>query len=167
MNTEMFRHFYNYHFAMNRFIWDQYISQLSDEAFLQPADYAHGSVRNQVVHMMDVDDAWFTEMSGRELSTTLDPAQFTDRAELRTHWDRVERDIREYLTNLRDEQLTDKPFNEGEYKDLLVWQVLLHVANHGTDHRAQLLRTLNDLGLDTTAQDYIFYIWETQESSQT
>jgi uncharacterized damage-inducible protein DinB len=41
--------------------------------------------------------------------------------------------------------------------------VLLHVVNHGTDHRAQLLRTLNDLGLDTTAQDYIFYCYETQK----
>jgi uncharacterized damage-inducible protein DinB len=34
--------------------------------------------------------------------------------------------------------------------------VLLHVANHGTDHRAQLLRLLNDLGVRTVAQDDIF-----------
>jgi uncharacterized damage-inducible protein DinB len=38
--------------------------------------------------------------------------------------------------------------------------VLLHVCNHGTDHRAQLLRLLNDLGVKTTAQDYIFYVYE-------
>ncbi|MBK7915376.1 MAG: hypothetical protein IPJ94_03790 [Chloroflexi bacterium] len=44
--------------------------------------------------------------------------------------------------------LFDKPIVEPEEdKDLVVWQVLLHVANHGTDHRAQLLRLLNDLGV--------------------
>ena len=33
--------------------------------------------------------------------------------------------------------LFEKPFPEGEDKDLVLWQVLLHVVNHGTDHRAQ------------------------------
>jgi predicted N-acetyltransferase YhbS len=39
-------------------------------------------------------------------------------------------------------------------------RVLLHVVNHGTDHRAQLLRSLHDLGLETSSQDYIFYVYE-------
>jgi uncharacterized damage-inducible protein DinB len=55
--------------------------------------------------------------------------------------------------------LSTKPLS-GEDKDLLLWQVLLHVANHGTDHRAQALRTLHDLGVETTSQDYIFYVYE-------
>jgi uncharacterized damage-inducible protein DinB len=38
--------------------------------------------------------------------------------------------------------------------------VLLHVANHGTDHRAQLLRLLHDLGVKTTSQDYIFHVYD-------
>jgi uncharacterized damage-inducible protein DinB len=38
--------------------------------------------------------------------------------------------------------------------------VLLHVVNHGTDHRAQALRLLNDLGVETTSQDYIFYVYD-------
>jgi isoleucyl-tRNA synthetase len=39
-------------------------------------------------------------------------------------------------------------------------EVLLHVVNHGTDHRAQLLRQLNDLGMETVSQDYIFYVYD-------
>jgi uncharacterized damage-inducible protein DinB len=57
--------------------------------------------------------------------------------------------------------LFDKPIEEPEEdKNLVVWQVLLHVVNHGTDHRAQLLRLLNDLGVNTEYQDYIFYVFE-------
>ena len=38
--------------------------------------------------------------------------------------------------------------------------MLLHVANHGTDHRAQILRVLHDLGVQTTSQDLIFYVYD-------
>jgi hypothetical protein len=43
--------------------------------------------------------------------------------------------------------------------------VLLHVGNHGTDHRAQLLRLLNDLGVTTVSRDYIFYVYDHPWSS--
>ena len=68
--------------------------------------------------------------------------------------------MRAYLAELRDDMLFEKPIKEPEEdKDLIVWQVLLHVVNHGTDHRAQLLRVLNDLGVKTEYQDYIFYVY--------
>ena len=69
--------------------------------------------------------------------------------------------MRDYLGKLRDDMFFTKPFpDHDEDKDLILWQVLLHVANHGTDHRAQLLRLLNDLGVKTESQDYIFYVYE-------
>jgi uncharacterized damage-inducible protein DinB len=40
------------------------------------------------------------------------------------------------------------------------WQVFAHVANHGTDHRAQILRLLHDLGAPTFSQDFMIYLWE-------
>ena len=35
--------------------------------------------------------------------------------------------------------LFEKPFSEGEDTMLTLWQVLIHVVNHGTDHRSQIL----------------------------
>jgi uncharacterized damage-inducible protein DinB len=69
--------------------------------------------------------------------------------------------MRDYLAELRDGTLFAKPIEEPEEdSDLMVWQVLLHVINHGTDHRAQILRLLNDLGLETAYQDYIFFAYD-------
>jgi uncharacterized damage-inducible protein DinB len=66
-----------------------------------------------------------------------------------------------YLAQLQDDTLWKKPIKEPEEdRDLMVWQVLLHVINHGTDHRAQILRLLHDLGIQTTSQDYIFYVYD-------
>lgn len=159
MNANAFRHFYEYHFSENRKIWDRYVPQLSDEQFTQPLDYSHGSVRDQIVHLMSVDDTWFSGLRGIEIPESLNPSDFQGRESIRAHWDKVEQSMSNYLAALRDEMLADKPL-EGEDKDLMLWQVLLHVANHGTDHRAQLLRLLNDLGVKTEYQDYIFYVYE-------
>ena len=160
MNANAFRHFYDYHFAENRKIWDSYVSQLSHEQFTQPSGYSHGSVRDQIVHLMSVDEGWFSELRGVEFPEPLNPAELPDREGIRARWDSVEQGMRDYLAQLRDDMLFDKPIKEpDEDRDLIVWQVLLHVANHGTDHRAQILRLLNDLGVETDFQDYIFYVY--------
>ncbi len=160
MNADAFRHFYEYHFTENRKIWDRYVTSLSQEQFTQNVAYSYGSVRDQIVHLMSADDYWFSGLRGVKRPEPLNPTDFNDRAILRTHWDTIERTMRGYLTTLRDEMLFKKPFTDGEDDDLPLWQALLHVANHGTDHRAQILRLLNDLGVETTAQDYIFYVYE-------
>jgi uncharacterized damage-inducible protein DinB len=160
MNANAFRHFYDYHFIENRKIWDEYVMPLSQEQFTQETNYSRGSVRDQLVHLMSVDDTWFSGLRCVEIPEPLNPANFDDRVILRAHWDNVEQNMRDYLAKLRDDMLFEKPFADGEDKDLVLWQVLLHVANHGTDHRAQLLRLLNDLGVKTTSQDYIFYVYD-------
>jgi uncharacterized damage-inducible protein DinB len=161
MNANAFRHFYDYHFAENRKIWDSYVAPLSHEQFMQPVDYSHGSVRDQIVHLMSVDEVWFSELRNVEASEPFPPSNVDDRKIIRAHWDSVEQGMRDYLAALRDDMLFDKPIIEPEEdKDLIVWQVLLHVVNHGTDHRAQLLRLLHDLGIKTASQDFIFYVYD-------
>lgn len=160
MNADAFRHFYDYHFAENRKIWDEGIRSLSDEQFTRDVNYSRGSVRDQIVHLMSVDDTWFSALRATEIPDSLDAAAFNDRDAIRTHWDKVERSMRDYLSALRDDMLFEKPFADGEDKDLILWQVLLQVGTHGTDHRAQILRLLSDLGVKTESQDYIFYVYD-------
>jgi uncharacterized damage-inducible protein DinB len=160
MNADAFRQFYNYHFEENRKLWEQ-VASLSPERFLQPIEYSRGSVREQVIHLMDAEDVWFSELSGVEPFEPLPPADFDDRERIRAHWDRVEQKTHAYLAELQDDILFTQPIQEPEEdKALIVWQVLLHVVNHATDHRAQILRLLNDLGVKTTSQDYIFYVFD-------
>ena len=118
MNANAFRHFYEYHFAENHKIWDRYVSQLSDEQFTQHIDYSRGSVRDQILHLMSADDAWFSELRGVEIPEDLNSADFPTRERIHEHWDQVEQNMRLYLGALRDEMLFEKPL-EGEDKDLI------------------------------------------------
>jgi uncharacterized damage-inducible protein DinB len=161
MDANAFRHFYGYHFAENRKIWDLCVTQLSHEQFTQHVNYSRGSVRDQIVHLISCEDSWFSELRDVEPSEPIPASSVDDRDIIRARWDKVEESMRAYLTELRDDMLFNTPIREPEEdKDLIVWQVLLHVANHATDHRAQLLRVLNDLGVKTSYQDYIFYVYD-------
>jgi uncharacterized damage-inducible protein DinB len=160
MNADAIRHLYNYHFAENRTLWS-YIDQLTPEQFTQGSAYSHGSVRNQVTHLIQVDKAWFHALQGMAYPEKYSSSDPDDRPAIRALWDQVETDMRAYLAALTDEMLAEKPIEDPEEdQNLIAWQVLLHVINHGTDHRAQTLRLMNDLGVDTVSQDYIFYVYE-------
>jgi len=160
LNANAFRQLYDYHFAENRRLWDTYVMPLTPEQFTQFVAYSIGSVRNHLVHLMEVEDVWFSELRGMTEPAHPLPEGMDDRAEIRQHWDQVEQTMRDYLAALRDEMLFIRPIVFEEDKDLITWQVLLHVVNHGTDHRAQLLRLLHDLGVKTGPQDFIFYVYD-------
>ena len=160
MNADAFRYLYDYHFAENRKIWDSYVTSLSPEQFIQEVNYSYGSVRNQIVHLMNTEHSWFAELRRHEIAQLPDPIKIKDRDILRADWDAVERDIRSYLASLQDDMLFEKPIVYEGDENLIVWQVLLHVVNHATDHRAQILRVLNDMGVKTGPQDLIFYIFD-------
>lgn len=161
MNANAFRYLYDYHFSENHRLWDEYVTPLTFKSYKRDSKYSHGSVRDQLVHLISVDEILFSELRGILPVEPLPPTEVDDREAIRAQWDRVEQGMREYLTNLRDDILFEKPIKEPkEDQGLLVWQVLLHVINHGTDHRAQLLRQLHDLGVRTTSQDFIFYVYD-------
>jgi uncharacterized damage-inducible protein DinB len=155
MNADEFRRVYQYHFAVNRKIWHECVMPLTQAQFIQAEAYSMGSVRNQVVHMMNIDDRWFSGLRGADVPGFINPAQWQKRDKIRAKWDEVETAMRAWLATVTDETLATKPFGD----EMTVWQILWHVANHGTDHRAQLLRLLNALGVETFAQDYVYFLW--------
>ena len=157
MNADAFRNVYEYHFTINRKIWDKCVMSLTQEQFVQQVDYSIGSVRNQVVHMMNIDDRWFSGLRGEEVPGFIKPEDYPNRDIIRQKWDEVETRMRDYLATLTDEMVASQPFLESENDQTYLWQILWHVANHGTDHRAQTLSLLNHLGVETFPQDYFFF----------
>jgi uncharacterized damage-inducible protein DinB len=159
MNADAFRQLYEYHFAENRALWEKYVVRITDAQLNQDLAYSHGSIRDQVSHIVDVDDAWFSDLRNAKPRKPLEPPDDVRLEHIRARWDEVERDMRAYLETVHDETLLAKPLS-GEDEGLRLWQILLHVVNHGTDHRAQILRALHDLGLETSSQDYVFYLYD-------
>ena len=102
---------------------------------------------------MNVDNNWFYGLRGLERPGYVNPVYLSTKEKVRVRWDEVIDEMLAYLNDLSDAELY-RPFEEG----LEVWQVLFHVLNHGTDHRAQMLAMLNQLGVKTFPQDYALYL---------
>ena len=102
---------------------------------------------------MSVDNRWFSGLRRAPDPGVLKPEEFEKEEDLRMRWDLVEAEMRIFLDGLTDNHL-EQQFD----KDLKVWQVLSHVVNHGTAHRAQIGAMLRQLHLKPPPQDYVFFV---------
>lgn len=162
MNADYFRSLYQYHVTMYDQLWES-IAQLTEAQFVQESGYSIGSVRNHMVHVMNVDQRWFQRINGVPISDRLVFADFTTPAATQERWNRIEQGCAACVAALDDADFDrmvtyDLP-QRGGMKQNTVWEIVAHVVNHGTDHRSQVLALLHSLGTPTFEHDFIIYLW--------
>jgi len=156
MNIEYFRTMFDYNRTLYLKVWES-IMQLSDEQFVQEVDYSRGSIRDQMLHVATAQGGWLRGLKGMPDARKfkLDAEDYPTRQTVQDAWLENDDEMIAYLASLSDEHLESVPPGmRGP-----VWQVLAHLINHGTDHRAQILRILHDFGAPTFDQDMIYYLW--------
>ncbi|HMM29583.1 MAG TPA: DinB family protein [Aggregatilineaceae bacterium] len=163
MNADMLRALYAYHFSLHRRVWEC-IDHLTDEQFVAPVEYSIGSVRNHMVHLASVEERWLARIAGSPVPERLVYEDYPTRAAARARWEEVEAHFKSFLDGLSDDDLsrtiTYTITRRAEPVSNALWEILLHVVNHGTDHRAQVLPILHRAGAPTLEQDYMVYLWE-------
>jgi uncharacterized damage-inducible protein DinB len=171
MNVQTMRRLYATNEALHRRLWAS-IEHLSDEQFVQEVPYSIGSVRNHMVHLASVDQRWLSRVAGLALPDRLRYDDYPTEMAARAVWEEAQVRVRGVLAALADEDLTRPLTIDIQRSDpprtltasVAVWQILVHVLNHGTDHRAQVLRLLHDFGAPTFEQDWMIYWWDTEHS---
>lgn len=158
--ADVIRTLYDYSYWAHRQVW-ACIAQLTDAQFARDFDWSHGSIHAQVVHTMGAEWIWFERLRGGWPRAMLAPADYPTRDAVRARWDEIEADVRAYLATLDDAQLVENVHyrsTKGDAHVNVMWEILLHVVNHGTDHRAQIMAALNQMGAPTVEQDFIFFL---------
>lgn len=164
---QMIRRLFATNEALHRRLWAS-IEHLSEEQFVQEVPYSIGSVRNHMVHLASVDQRWLSRVARTALPDRLQYEDYPTKAAARTIWEEAQMHVRWVLATLTEVHLTRTltfDIQRGDPPQTLtvhaaVWQVLMHVLNHGTDHRAQVLRLLHDFGVPTFEQDWMIYWWD-------
>src|SRR5262249_57110875 len=118
---------------------------LTAERWLAPGSAGHGSVRDTLLHGLTAHRNWLGLCDGsltpeQAFAQQLDPADYPDVAAVRALWRRIDAATREYLRRLDEAEAASRrtgtfPWS-GETFDQPVWAILLHVANHSTQHRS-------------------------------
>ncbi|MFN8447164.1 MAG: DinB family protein [Anaerolineae bacterium] len=162
MNAAYFRRMIDYTYWAHRQVWGC-VAELSDDQFTRPCDYSVGSVQQQVVHTMGAEWLWLQRVRGEQPEPFLQAEDFPTRPAIRARWDEIEAGWRAYVAALTDDQL-EQPLvytsiTGGARREQILWEGLAQIVNHATDHRAQTLALIHQVGGRTLAQDFIFYTW--------
>lgn len=167
MNADYFRRMIDYTYWAHHQVWGC-IAELTDEQFTRPCDYSIGSLHQQAVHTLDAEWLWLHRVQNQPRPAVLTPEDFPTRAEVRTQWDEVEAGWRDFIATLTDDQLGETieyiSINGNTRRVQPRWEGLAQIVNHATDHRAQMLALIHQVGGRTLAQDFIFYSWANPSS---
>jgi uncharacterized damage-inducible protein DinB len=155
-------------FAYNTWAMDhvwECVEQLSDEQFVQAIDYSMGSVRNQMLHIVTGIERWLQRLEGEPPTPGPGADDFPSCSAVRAWWVQTNAALGAYLKSLDQEKLDEtvggRLAGRGvEYANKRS-DLLLHMANHCTDHRAQVLAILHsEFDAPTVEQDLLLYLIE-------
>ena len=162
MRKSQILHLYDYNYWANARILDT-ASLVSPEVLVRPMGMSHGSMHGTLVHALAGEWIWRVRcQDGVSPRSLLSASDFPDLPSVRGRWAEEEGAMRAYLKALSDSGLENvmryrSTLDNKEYVTPL-WQVLLHLANHGTQHRSEVAAELTRAGRSPGNLDYIVYI---------
>jgi uncharacterized damage-inducible protein DinB len=161
MNTEGIIFLFNYSYWARDQILEN-AAQISAAEYLEPRAYAHGSIRDTLVHTLNAEWVWRRRcQEGVSPSQPLDPQEFATLPVLQQKWQQEEALMLAYLGNLTSvdlEKTIEYKSLGGEPQQNTLWHILLHVVNHGTEHRSVLASYLTACGRSPGDIDIIHYL---------
>lgn len=147
---------YNYTIWANRRVMEG-ASRLDEDQLHAPLRPGFLSTLGLLVHIMAAEQAWFQRWLGESPTRLLQVVDLPDLDALREAWEPLQQRISRYLSEIGDADHIVRYRNTAgvEFAQPL-WQLVMHVVNHGTEHRSQaaLYMAMHeiDLGnLDLTA----------------
>lgn len=166
MNKQDILTLFDYNYWASARIWKALL-QVTPEQFTAKNTSSYGSLRGTLAHILFAETIWRRRIQGEP-----QPVGFPVEADFPTPQSLVEfcqadeQVQRAFLAGLSEEFLQstlDYKNMKGAPFQSVVWNILAHVVNHGTQHRAEAAAMLTDFGHSPGDVDMIFYFRE-QES---
>ena len=160
MKTEDIILLYQYNDWANKRILET-AEKLTLDQLTAANDLGWGSLRGALTHMLSAETRWrqFLNAEG-ETDERWGERRFGNIAALRERWRRENEALWDYLHALRDVDLygsVTRQRGDRQYR-LLLWQCLVHVVNHGTQHRAECAALLTGFGHSPGDMDFTVFL---------
>jgi uncharacterized damage-inducible protein DinB len=136
--------------------------QLAPEQYMARYPLSHGSLHAALVHILATEITWRLRIQeGISPERVLGGEDFPTFVALRERWAEDEMAMRNHVASLSDADLV-KPVSytntRGASYSTVLWQILAHVVNHGTQFRAEAAVALSDYGRSPGDLDLIQFI---------
>ncbi len=160
MNISDIQLLYDYNYWANHLILVR-AAELSEQQRLQPASFPFGNLHETLIHILDAEYVWRTICSTNRFEGRLvDKESFPTLESLHTYWKKEEAEMRAFLGSLHDSDMENTVrYQAGDIeRERLLWHCLIHVINHGTQHRSQCAAMIKDLGKEPVTLDLTYYL---------
>ncbi|HEU4760286.1 MAG TPA: DinB family protein [Dehalococcoidia bacterium] len=162
-SLEMVRTLYGYNEWANGRILAA-LAGLSDEELLRPRGVSHNSLGMDLLHLVGGQVGWLSNWQEGAPWVPL-PAAASGRFDdnLADWFRRSQEAIREFIGSLTGEELGEKRTDQmpgGRSRQMLLWDMMLHVVNHGTQHRSEAAMALTAMGRSPGDLDFLDYVDE-------
>lgn len=170
MDVQTLRTLVEYTQQANHKVW-ACIDELSEEQFLQAHDYSRGGIYEQTFHMMASD--WYMPNLDAIVAGKATPPKkedFTTWVAIKDEWKKIDADINatlDTMTAVDLQEMVKTPVRKELALETPRWEMWMSYINHNTNHRAQVLAHLHQLGAPTVEQGYFFYLIDRHMAMQT
>jgi uncharacterized damage-inducible protein DinB len=139
------------------------MANISQEQFVAPASFPHGGLRGTLVHAFFAEWIWRRRWEGFSPADRFLPEDFPTVESLCSRWQEEERQLMAFVEGITDEQLNDTfhyTNTSGQPFIRVLWHSMVHVVNHGTQHRTEAAALLTELGHSPGDIDLIIFVSE-------
>ena len=160
MNNQEIALFYKYNLWANAKILIA-ASNVTSDQFLTPASFPHGGLRGTLVHTLWAEWIWRHRWEGTSPVVRLKPDDFPTFESLQLRWANEEKLLLSFVDKVTDEKLNSYFFykaTDGSPYERVLWQTMLHLVNHGTQHRSEAAAILTDFGHSPGDIDFIYFL---------
>ena len=136
-------------------------AQVTQEKFVAPAPFPHGGLRSTLVHALSAEWIWRTRWEGTSPTKLLKPEEFPDFSSLRARWAQEEMQLMNFVNGVSEERLNsafDYRNTAGTPFTKVLWHVMAHVVNHGTQHRTEAAAMLTEFGHSPGDIDLVIFV---------
>jgi len=137
--------------------------ELSPAELTRDFQTADGGVLGTLAHIFAGDRVWLARFAGEAPPPFLTDAD-RDLAVLQQRWPELLGRSKKWAADLTDEQaLAEFAYidNKGRHWKQPLWQLVLHVVNHGSHHRGQVAGFLRSMGHTPPPTDLHYYYRQT------
>ncbi|HEY4594690.1 MAG TPA: DinB family protein [Thermoanaerobaculia bacterium] len=137
------------------------VRQVKPEDLTRDAGISFGSVLGTLAHMVISQRLWLSRFLGNPLTSLPRLDEYPDLSSWIAGSEETASQIEAFLAGLSGDQLaaplTWASLPDGAVRTLPLWQAVVHLVNHTTYHRGQVVSLLRQLGYETPQTDMIRY----------
>ncbi len=140
------------------------VRRVKPEDLTRDAGVSFGSVLGTLSHTLGSQRLWLSRFLGNPLTSRPGPDDYPDLPAWIAGWEESASQIEAFLAGLSDEQLaaplTWASIPDGAVYTLPLGQAVIHLVNHTTYHRGQVVSLLRQMGYPVPQTDLIVFFNE-------